>query len=74
MFRNLKSIKAMLVNYPTCFSFHRILLSYFKPHEMPPIVGLNMMGRIIPVVTSVELLPDLYVNKNAIATKHFINR
>lgn len=74
MIRNLKAMKNMLVNYPTCISYQRLLLEYFKPHEMPPIVGLNLMGRIVPVVTSVELLPDLYVNKNAAATKHFINR
>ena len=74
MIRNLKSMKNMLVSYPTCISYHRLLLEYFKPHEMPPIVGLNLMGRIVPVVTSVELLPDLYINKNAAATKHYINR
>ena len=51
-----------------------MLQDYFKAGEMPPIVGLNLMGRIVPVVTSVEMLPDLYINKNSTGTKHFINR
>jgi hypothetical protein len=74
MLRNLLSMKKLPYKYINCISYYRMLQDYFKAGEMPPIVGLNLMGRIVPVVTSVELLPDLYINKNSTGTKHFINR
>ena len=66
-----RDLKLLLENWkqkPTCLSFMTLFKNEF-PEEMPPVVGLLAMGRVQLMVTSVECLQDLYVNKNAQVTK-----
>lgn len=61
--------------YPSAFSWRKLITETmdFKD-EFPPVIGITPLGNTSLMVTSSEVLQDLYVNKNALITKDFIPR
>lgn len=60
--------------YPSAFSWLRIFKESMDMTEFPPVIGITPLGNCSIMVTSSDMLQDLYVNKNALITKDFIVR
>ena len=51
-----------------------MMLDALKTDRLPPIAGMVFMGSTNLVVTSADLLQDLYVKQNSKFTKNHISR
>jgi len=69
--RDVLNLVRVLGKYPHAFNQEQFLRESFNAEEyLPPIVGVSVFGLVILCVNSAECLQDLYVNKNALVTKH----
>ena len=71
--RDLKATLVACEKYKNCMPLMQVIKDGFPDEErLPPMVGMIWLGKISIYVTSVECLQDLYINKNAGATKHWV--
>ena len=73
-FADLVKINDMLKKYPHTFSWRYMMRDALKTDRLPPIAGMVFMGSTNLVVTSADLLQDLYVKQNSKFTKNYVSR
>ena len=74
LFGDIKRLVGSWEKHPNALSWLKIQKDALKTEELPPVVGVTLLGTPLLHVTSVDMLQDLYVNRNAVCTKHFMTR